>query len=271
MGTSCGVVRGRAHGVRPRPQLAVHALGPWQVAVDGVVVGPWPGHLRRSLLAFLVTHRQPWPTPETLIEALWPEAAAPVAARNCLNVAMHGLRSAMRGACSEPIVVFGAGHYRFAPRLEVWFDVEDFEHRLRRCRDLERARPIAAATAAYEDALRCYRGEFLVEAPYEQWAAAARERLRLAHLDALGRLSALYFEQRRHCESAELCAAILERDPCREDVHRRLMRCHARQGQTHLALLAYRRCAQVLTDELGIRPGHATTALYVQLRNHQPV
>jgi DNA-binding SARP family transcriptional activator len=252
------------------PKLAVHVLGPWRVSVDDCAVGPWPGWRRRSLLAFLVTHRHPAPTRETLMDALWPDTA-PDLARNSLNVAVHGLRATLGAVRSEPMIVFSQGRYRFAPEVEIWLDTEDFAHQLERCRTLEDSCPVEIATLAYEHALGSCPAEVLADAPDQEWAAAPRERLRLAHLDGLLRLSALYFDQARYGPAAQLCGQILDRDPGREDAHRRLMRSHARGGQTHLALLAYHSCARVLADQFGIRPSAPTTALYEQLRRRQPV
>lgn len=259
---------GRA--ARGRTRLEVRTLGPWRVTVDDVVVGHWPGRLRRSLLAFMVSHRHPPPTREMLMETFWP-GTSPDAARNSLNVAIHGLRCAFRTIRPEPVIVFTDGQYRFAPEIAVWIDADDFERRLECARALEETEPHDLAVSAYENALTVYCGDFLADVPYEEWTTAPRERLRLAHLDALVRLSALYFEQDRYGRSADLCRWVLERDPCREDVHRRLMRCHAREGQTHLALRAYSTCARTLVEQLGIRPSAATTALHARLRSRQRV
>ena len=98
-----------------------------------------------------------------------------------------------------------------------------------------------------------------------------RERLRVVYLDTLDRLSHLYFTQGRYGSCATLCQVIVQRDPCREDAHRRLMRCFSRQGQTHLALRQYQVCADALRAELAVDPDPSTVALRDQIRSHQPV
>jgi DNA-binding SARP family transcriptional activator len=127
------------------------------------------------------------------------------------------------------------------------------------------------ATQEYEFADALYRGDFLVDDPYEDWAALTPERLRLAHLDALGRLSGLHFKAGRYAACAALCQRIIERDPCREDAHRRLMRCYSRQRQRHLALMQYRVCGRSLADELGVGADPVTVELHDQIRRHEPV
>jgi DNA-binding SARP family transcriptional activator len=127
------------------------------------------------------------------------------------------------------------------------------------------------ATAEYELAASVYRGDFLTDDPYEEWPVLTRERLRLVFLDVLDRLSRRHLEQGRPAASAALCQRILERDACREDAHRRLMRCYARQGQPQLALRQYRACAAALRAELKVDPAPATTRLREAIRHRQPV
>jgi DNA-binding SARP family transcriptional activator len=116
-----------------------------------------------------------------------------------------------------------------------------------------------------------YQGDLLADDPYEQWALLDRERLRLAYLDILNRLSRLHFSRGRLASSAALCRRIVECDACREDAHRRLMRCYSRQGQPHLALRQYRACVTALRLEMDIEPEAATVELQLRIRRRQPV
>ncbi len=170
-----------------------------------------------------------------------------------------------------PIVVYGHDAYRISPSPHLWLDVDEFDSRVSSSRRLEDAREVDQATREYEFADGLYRGDFLADDPYEDWAALPRERLRLAHLDALGRLSSLYFSLGRYSACASLCHRIIERDPCREDAHRLLMRCYSRQGQPHLALMQYRACARALADELSVETDPATVSLHQRIRRHEPV
>jgi DNA-binding SARP family transcriptional activator len=252
-----------------RPELAVHLLGPLCVTVNDVPVEDWSSGRCRSLFGYLLTHRQPWPPREVLMEVFWPQAQ-PAASRNNLNVAIHGLRRMLRKATDIPVIVYAGGVYRLNPDLRLWLDVEDFDRRVDHGRRLEAASDPGRAAEEYEFAAGLYRGDFLAEDPYEEWAALPRERLRLAYLDALGRLSGLHFAAGKYAACAGLCQRIIERDPCREDAHRRLMRCYGRQGQPHLALMQYRACVRALAGELGVGPDPATTELRDKIRRHEP-
>jgi len=252
------------------PRLAVHLLGQFLASLDDVVVTKWPSRRARELFKYLVTHRQPWLGREQMMEVFWP-GSPPEAARNSLNVAIHGLRRALRAAADVQVVVLEAGAYRLDAGLDLWVDVDEFERHVECGHRLEAAGELDAALAEYELATALYQGDFLADDPYEEWPALTRERLRVVYLDTLDRLSHLYFTQHQYGSCVTLCKTIVQFDPCREDAHRRLMRCFSRQGQAHLALRQYQMCADALQAELTVDPDPSTVTLRDQIRRHQTV
>jgi DNA-binding SARP family transcriptional activator len=251
-------------------RLTAHLLGTLRVTLNDVPVSDWPSRRGRALLQYLLVHRDPWSSREMLMEAFWP-GAAPEAARNSLNVAVHGLRRALRTAADVPVVILDAGTYRLHPDLRLWLDVDEFERHVHCGRRLQEAGDLAGAITAYELAVSLYQGDFLADDLYEEWPVLHRERFRLTWLDTLDRLSHLYFGRAQYASCANLSQRIVERDACREDAHRLLMRCYARQGQPHLALRQFRTCAEALREQLGVEPAPATVALDELIRNHEPV
>ena len=152
---------------RDRPAghlLSVHLLGRFQVRLDDVAVGDWPSGRGRSLFKYLVTHRDPWPRREQLMDAFWPQAA-PAAARNSLNVAVHGLRRAFRASAEVPVVVLEDGAYRLGPQLRLWLDVDEFEGHVAGGRRLDAAGDLDGAAAEYERPSPCTRATFWPTTP----------------------------------------------------------------------------------------------------------
>jgi DNA-binding SARP family transcriptional activator len=250
------------------PSLTAHLLGSMRLALNDISLDDWPLGRGRALFKYLLTHRDPWPPREVLMEAFWP-GATPEAARNNLNVALHGLRRTLRTAGDIQVVVFKQGTYRLHADLRLWVDVDEFERRVRAGRQLETVEELAGAMSQYEVAAALYQGDFLADDPYEDWAFPTRERLRLAYLDTINRLSRLYFSQGRYAACTTLCQRIVERDPCREDAHRRLIRCYSRQGQPHLALRQYRICVEALRAELGVDPAWETIDLHQRINRRE--
>jgi DNA-binding SARP family transcriptional activator len=252
------------------PVIVVQLLGPLAVAIGDVPVQAYLGSRARSLLAYVVTHRDPWPTREMIAEALWP-GADPDRSRNNLNVTIHGLRRGLRTASDEPVIVHSGAGYRLHPSVRLWLDVDDFDDAVRGGRRHDRAGSGDRAIAEYERAAGLYRSDFLADEPYEEWSAPTRDRLRFVWLDTVDRLSQLHFAAGRYARSAELCQRLIAHDACREEAHRRLMRCFSRQGQPHLALLQFRSCVRTLAADLRLQPDPSTVELYRRIRRHESV
>jgi DNA-binding SARP family transcriptional activator len=252
------------------PALAVHMLGPFRVLVNERAVESWPSGRGRALFKYLAAHHPQPIARDTLMDMFWPEAA-PEAARNSLNVALHGLRQAFRALTDVPVVLFHEGAYRINPELRLWVDAEEFERRVDAGRRIQGVGELGGATAEYEVATGLYQGDFMADDPYDDWPVLARERLRVSYLDTLDRLGQIYFGQGKYAACANLCQLILVRDSCREDAHCRLMRCYARQGQHPLALRQYQACVEALRKELDVEPAPATTQLGERIRRREQV
>ena len=249
--------------------VAVHMLGAFSMTIGDLRVKLSPSR-SLSLLKYLVLHHKQNAPREVLMDVFWPDAE-PETARNTLNVAIHSLRRALRTVIFLPLIVFENGAYGLEPNLQVWLDVEEFERCVKSGQRLESRNQLTAAVAEYEAAISLYQGDFLEQNPYEEWTILDRERLRIAYLDTLDRLSQIYLSQERYAACSTVCQLILTRDGCREDAHCLLMRCYGRQGQYQLALRQYQRCAEALQVELEVEPAPETKQLHDRIRRREYV
>jgi DNA-binding SARP family transcriptional activator len=249
--------------------VSAHMLGDFNVTIQETNL-KLPASRSLSLFKYLLLHHKQHTPREVLMEVFWPDAE-PETARNNQNVAIHSLRRAIRSVIFLPVIVFRDGAYGFENNVEVWLDVEEFERCVNAGQRLEARHQRTAAIAEYEAAISLYKGDFLEQNPYEEWTVLERERLRVAYLETLDRLSQIYFGQERYAMCITVCKLILTRDRCREDAHSLLMRCYSRQGQDHLALRQYQICVEALRMELDVAPAPETTKLYEQVRQHKRV
>ena len=87
-------------------------------------VGKWVSGRGRAVFEYLVVHRHSRVRRERLMNEFWPDVA-PDAARNSLNVAIHGLRQSLRAAAGDrAIVIHRDGRYFIDPALDLWVDIE---------------------------------------------------------------------------------------------------------------------------------------------------
>jgi DNA-binding SARP family transcriptional activator len=122
------------------------------------------------------------------------------------------------------------------------------------------------AISEYERAAQIYKGEFLEDEIYDSWSALDRENLKEIYLVIMDKISELYVLSKKHLESIGLCEKILEKDNCREDIHRRLMLSYYRIGQRDKAIKQFQKCVEVLKEELEVKPSSETTNLFEQLK-----
>jgi DNA-binding SARP family transcriptional activator len=264
---------GSAADDAPSVRLAatVHLLGELRVAFGDRSVEAWVSGRGRAIFEYLVVHRHSRVRRDRLMAVFWPESSAE-AARNSLNVAVHGLRQTLRTVAGDrPIVICKERSYFIEPDLDIWVDVEVFEETLKSAEQHLNNDEAVQARTGFELAVSLYQGDFLAEDPDEPWGIVTREHLRLRYLDALDHLARLRFSAEDYVGCTETCLRILSNDACREDAHRLLMRCHSRRGQPQLALRQYHSCAAVLHQELQLSPAPSTTELFYRIQRRESV
>lgn len=260
-----------ASGTGQPRAVTVHLLGELQVVLDERPVGKWVSGRGRAVFEYLVVHRHSRVRRERLMNVFWPEAE-PDAARNSLNVAIHGLRQSLRAAAGDhQVVIHRDGSYLIEPALDLWVDIEVFEDLVKSARQHLTSDDLAAAQADFQAAIGLYQGELLADDPYERWAQVTREHLRLAYLDCLDQLGRLRFDSGDYSGCADVCLKLLACDNCREDTQRRLMRCRSRIGQPQLALRQYHTFVATLDAELHLPPAPATTELAARIRRREEI
>ncbi len=250
------------------PTCSAYLLGDFRVLIDGKQLDSWPGSRSMAVLKYLLSNPRHEIPRDVLMDKFWPETD-PKSARNNLNVALYKLRQAFSAVSRVQVIVFDQENYSLNPDLFIWTDIEEFENHNAVGRRLEKEGEFDQAIKEYVAAYDLYKGDFLAKDPYADWAINTRERLRILFLEALNRLSRIYFRQGDYESCILFCQRILEYDNCREDIHCLLMRCYGRQGQFNLAIRQYQTCVDILRTELEVEPAEATVQLFEKLRKHE--
>ncbi len=149
-----------------------------------------------------------------------------------------------------------------------WLDVETFETITTHYQGYkgENLRPEQATELAKGVGL--YTGD-LLECVYEDWCLYDRERLRLAYLDSLTRLMTYHTAHHEYDQGLQYGEKLLTLDPIQEHVHRQMMILYWLSGNHFAALAQYKRCVQILQEELQTRPVEETRLLYEKMRHQR--
>jgi DNA-binding SARP family transcriptional activator len=217
---------------------AVHLFrGPY------VTVG---GHRRevpegsKRLLMFTALHRRRMAR-KYVASALWPDADDGRAAGN--------LRSTLWRLRGAGIDLIDADKWSLALREDVLVDVEIVGDWAARLIDRTARAEDLTLSPWWPDALD------LLPGWYDDWALAARERLRQRTLHALEELSRRLAGAGRCAEAVEAAMTAVSAEPLRESAQRALIEAHLAEGNLVEARRGYEVYRDLLDRELGVAPG----------------
>ncbi|MFH1277599.1 MAG: BTAD domain-containing putative transcriptional regulator [Candidatus Eisenbacteria bacterium] len=246
-------------GATPRSPLRIYALGPLRVEGGGrcLELGDWKSARALRLFQLLLVHRFRWVPRDQLIETLWPDGD-PAKGTNNFRQTIHLLRRVLRSggedAKSSPYILVHNESCRLEAGEGARYDVAEFEETIRLAEESRRSSVPEEANRLLRRAIEIYRGPFLAESPYEEFAADDRERLRDLFLRGLERLVSTLFEETRWEEAAAYARRGLAEDPYEEEFHFHLAAAHERLGHKQEALAAYHRYEEMMIRELDLLP-----------------
>jgi DNA-binding SARP family transcriptional activator len=246
-----------------RPVL-ICLLGSFRVIKAGAEVQMRANGKTAALLSSLALGSRYRVSRQLLLRTLWPDSEETRAA-HALQSMVHALRESLGDALAGAApVVYAAGAYELNTDAGIGVDIAYFDTLARTTEQHLRAGDTAAAVRSSRCAFDIYRGDLCVID--DMRAILERERLRTLYLTLLSRLADAYFSQHDYRVALDYTRRLLTHDPCREDAHRLVMRCHVRLGERAQALRQYRTCSQILVAEFDARPEQLTEALYERVR-----
>jgi DNA-binding SARP family transcriptional activator len=249
--------------------LRLQLFGRGQASYDSQPLAGFPSQQCFHLLCYLLLNRHHPQARERLAAVFWSQHPT-ATSRTYLRNALWRLRTALQdaGAPSDEYLSIDGDCVSFVDSGQYWLDVQIFETTVTRFQDRSAQTLTAEDAARLEKAVDLYAGD-LLEGVYEDWCLYDRERLRLLYLDALHRLVTFHEYHGPYERGLAYGIRILECDPTREKVHRHMMRLYWLLGDRNEALVQYKRCVQILREELGVRPMERTQQLYKQMVRSQ--
>ena len=187
-----------------------------------------------------------------LVGELWPDSDGD-AGESALRMALHRLRKLFR---RDDAVTISDGKLRLNGRV-CWVDAWSLNVL---CENIDSMND-DELTLQSDRLLDLYKGSAFDGKAEQPWMLLARERWRAKFLRAAGLIGAA--EERRAAwdRALLLYQRGIEIEPLSEDLYCHLMNCYLEQGKTAEAYSTYRRCKDVLSITLGVRPSPRTEAL----------
>ena len=202
----------------------------------------------------------------SMTSALWPDVDGDTAQRS-FDTTLYRLRKILD---DERVLTLRDGRLSLDSRY-CWVDVWAFERLLGQVQRI-RSRDATGRDAARLDLLTdrmfsLYQHHFLAREDMTSWSVSLRERLRSKFIYNLLDVGS-YWEIHGFWERAVQCYHKgLEVDDLIEVFYQRIMICSLETRRISEGMSAYRRCRQILSVVLGLKPEPETESLYIALKN----
>lgn len=257
----------------PQRRFRVWLLGPFALEVHHkeVPVSQWKSKKALNLFRYLASRRGEKVPKDVLNELLWPETDLDASTEQNLHTCVYFVRRIidpnLKRYAKSDLLTCSGGLYCLENRDDCWVDSEEFERLYTEGRKLEKTDPMAAIDA-FRSGLELYRGDFLVEEPYLDWAIELREYYREMYIDGTLRLASLLANEADDIGEAILvCRQGLRKDPYREDLYHALIGYLIDAGRYTEAATQYTAYARMMHEEFGLDPSREARALLERIHS----
>jgi DNA-binding SARP family transcriptional activator len=256
----------------PEHDVKVAALGRLSVVVQGQSRdGDWLQQRPGQVFRYLLASREGAQRSEAIANALWPERG-PSAVAN-VRYCIFKLREQLgeRGDTTASLIARDAAGYRIdLGRVEL--DVDIFQAKSAAGIAAHRRGDSAQAEATLAEALALYRGEFLADDPYADWAFSEREYLRSMAGKGLAAMAQISLAAGRLVSATEHLLRLAQLEPFDSHVHQMLIEVCLRRGRRTEALRHYHALRARLHRAFGELPDFELTSVAagMALRQREP-
>jgi DNA-binding SARP family transcriptional activator len=257
-------------GGRATRDVGVAALGRLSVSVGGQSRdGDWLQQRPGQVFRYLLASRDGAQRSEAIASALWPERG-PSAVAN-VRYCIFKLREQLgeHGDPADSLVARDAAGYRIDLR-RVELDVDAFQAKSVAGIAAHRRGESAQAETLLGQALGLYRGEFLADDPYADWALSEREYLRALAGKDLAAMAQIAVTAGRLVGATEHLLRLSQLEPFDSHVHQMLIEVCLRRGRRTEALRHYDALRVRLHRAFGELPDFELSGLACRQRETLP-
>ncbi|MCP4188544.1 MAG: hypothetical protein GY763_13150, partial [Gammaproteobacteria bacterium] len=198
---------------------------------------------------------------ERLINLLWSDRSEEQA-RNSLRQCLSAIKKSL-GDAADQILHVDRTTVSLRPAL-IEVDALEFE-RLATEGDFE---SLSTASSLYSGEL--LEGISIRDTACQEWLDSERVRFKRQFIEILANLGETQLISHDFANAIKTTERLVEQDPLGESGWRLLMRSYQGHSDRSHALMAFRRCSEVLQKELGVEPEAETSELCLQIKQGKP-
>jgi DNA-binding SARP family transcriptional activator len=249
--------------------LEIRLFGTGQASYNDQLVQDFPNQQPFLLFCYLLIHKGYPHHREHLSTLFWGDSSTQTARKRLRN-ALWRLRKLFEsvGMNIDDYFLIADDTLSFITTSTYWLDIEVFQKGIETCKDLTGRDLSSSQVERLENAVDLFIGD-LLESSYEDWLLYDRERYQMDYLNALNKLMIYHGINGNYERGLAYGDSILEIDSTREKVHRQMMWLYSLAGNRNAAISQYKRCREILREELGILPMIETQNIYALLLRNE--
>jgi DNA-binding SARP family transcriptional activator len=222
-----------------------------------------------ALLCYLVLNKDKMYSRDKLASIFWDSANIETIRYN-LRYTLWSLRKILDADKKQiPFIETYKDCCRINSNAAIYTDVFEMENLLIQNLELEGSECIENLNKIKS----IYKGEFLEgfyinKCPeFNDWVFFERERLQRIYFEVLYRLTKLHKSSGNYFKSIEILNEMLKINPLQEELYEELIKNYLELGDRGSALNQYKKCSNILRDELNISPNESIRKLYYDIKN----
>ena len=248
-------------------KIKIQMLGGFQITIGDIVMKDTDNHSQQmwNLLEYLIVFRDQTISPKNLVGSLWPgdKSNNPT---NALKNLIYRIRMLFAGygiPFAKDLICYRENAYCWSSRFVCEIDVEQFASLCTQGADTRQ--PDKLRIALYLRAFELYRGNFLPNSNYREWAIVLENDYRRLYFDSVYDACALLAANNRFDRIEAVCEKAIGFDPFEERAHQYLIEALVRQGKQTQALAHYNDLTELFYRELGVSLSEDVRSLYREI------
>jgi len=243
--------------------IEFYGLGPFYFKYHNKIVSGSAWVSKRALFIFmyLLLEKKRTVSVEELIDIFWEGSDLEDGKNKLYNTIYLLRRSLAKDGIPKDIIESVSGGYSINNAYEIWSDWDYFEKKTDQMiheKDLE--------IEELEELFQLYRGDFFPALRYEAWTEIQREKLRENYLNLIEILSNKLYQAQKFRDTVNYLHRGIEYDPYRENFYLLYIKALVKLGRIAEAINSYKKCEQILKDELDVLPGQELKNEYHKIK-----
>ncbi|MFW5987988.1 MAG: AfsR/SARP family transcriptional regulator [bacterium] len=244
-------------------KIDFYGLGPFYLVYQGKRVdgSSWISKRALYLFMYLLLAKDRKVTAEELVDIFWVESDLEDGKNKLYNTIYLLRRSLAKDGVPKDIIESVSGGYTINNDYLIWCDWFYFEEKTDQLNSNQQL-----SMEEMEKLFKLYRGDFFPSLRYEGWTEISREKLRENYLNLIEILSIKLYAEQRYRDTVNYLHRGIEYDPYRENFYLLYIKALVKLGRIAEAINSYKKCEQILKEELDVLPGQELKNEYHKIR-----